>query len=240
MSLSLNEAVTDRNYRKVSSAARDSKILRGAFVHHRGENAEDERRVAEFWRANGLMVEALEDPSERFSRLPDFRLYREGQPWAYCEVKTVWRHSWTVRILHQDRPVEERLEVSDKPVEERLSGDLVTAIRQLRSGNPGHALLNIVVLVNRDEEASLAGLTQLFSAQTVSINRGLGDRHAARLAVEIQDFCRDVDLCVWAAEQADGRLNIGAYFFFNAELQEQVKKIIDLGHENLIVLDPAA
>ena len=147
MSLSLNETETKSDYGKLLSAVKDSKILRGAFVHRRGENAEDERRVAEYWRANGFMVEALEDPSERFSRLPDFRLYHEGQPWAYCEVKTVWRHSWTVRILHQDRPAEEHLEVSNKPVEERLSGDLVTAIRQLRSGNPGHALLNIVVLV---------------------------------------------------------------------------------------------
>ena|ERR1035438_2991434 len=240
MSLSLNKARTNRDYEKASSAASDSKILRGAYVHRRGENAEDERRVAEFWRANGLMVEAMEDPSERFSRLPDFRLYREGQPWAYCEVKTVWQHSWTVRILHQDRPAEEHLEVSDKPIEERLSGDLVTAIRQLRLGNPDHTLLNIVVLVNRDAEASLAGLKQLFSAQTASINRGSGTRHAARLAAEIQDFCRDVDLCVWATEQTDGMLFVEAYFLFNSELKEQVKQIVDLGPEKLIVLKPAA
>jgi hypothetical protein len=240
MSLSLNETETKSDYGKLLSAVKDSKILRGAFVHRRGENAEDERRVAEYWRANGFMVEALEDPSERFSRLPDFRLYHEGQPWAYCEVKTVWRHSWTVRILHQDRPAEEHLEVSNKPVEERLSGDLVTAIRQLRSGNPGHALLNIVVLVNRDEEASLAGLSQLFSAQTVAIHRGRGDRQAARLAAEIKGFCHDVDLCIWATEHADGMLSVEAYFFFNAVLQEQVKKMIDLEYEKLIVLDPAA
>jgi hypothetical protein len=186
------------------------------------------------------MVEALEDPSERFSRLPDFRLCREGQPWAYCEVKTVWRHSWTVRILHRDRPAEERLEVSDKPVEERLSGDLVTAIRQLRSGNPGHALLNILVLVNRDEEASLAGLTQLFSASTASIHRGVGDRHKARLMAEMKDFCRDVDLCVWAAEQADGKLAIEGYFLLNPKLQELVREIVGLGSEKLVLLEAAA
>jgi hypothetical protein len=239
MSLSLNETETNSDYGKILSATKDSKILRGAFVHRRGEYAEDERRVAEYWRANGFMVEALEDPYERFSRLPDFRLYREGHPWAYCEVKTVWRHSWAVRILHQDRPAEEHLEVSDKPVEERLSGDLVTAIRQLRSGNPDHALLNIVVLVNRDEEASLAGLVQLFSAQTAFNNHSHRDRQAARLAVEIQNFCRDVDLCIWAAEQADGMLSVEAYFSFNAALQEQVEKMIGIGDEKLIVLDPA-
>ncbi len=166
--------------------------------------------------------------------------FTKGKPWAYCEVKTIWRHSWTVRILHQDRPAEERLEISDKPVEERLSGDLVTAIRQLRSGNPDHSLLNVVVLVNWDEEASLAVLKQLFSAQASSINRGPGTRHAARLADEIRVFCRDVDLCIWATEQADGILVVEAYFLFSAEHKEQVRQIVGLGPEKLIVLKPAA
>jgi len=35
-------------------------------------------------------------------------------------------------------------------------------------------------------------------------------------------------------------LSVEAYFFFNAVLQEQVKKMIDLEYEKLIVLDPAA
>jgi len=46
MSLSLNETETKSDYGKLLSAVKDSKILRGAFVHRRGENAEDERRVA--------------------------------------------------------------------------------------------------------------------------------------------------------------------------------------------------
>jgi hypothetical protein len=186
------------------------------------------------------MVEALEDPSERFSRLPDFRLYRAGKPWAYCEVKTVWRHSWTIRILHEDGPAEEHVERSDAPVSERLSGDLVTALRQLRAGNPDHALFNLVVLVNRDEEASLPCLTRLFSRHPTRAQRGLKARRAAKLAAEVEDFRSHVDLCIWATGQADGRLGVEGYFLFNPELRNQVKEIAGLEPEKLVILKPAA
>jgi hypothetical protein len=236
----LNDPGTNRDFGKVSSAATDSRILRGAYVHRRGEDAEDERRVAEFWRSSGLTVEALEDPKERFSRLPDFRLYTEGNPWAYCEVKTVWRHSWTVRILHEDRPVEERLEVSDKPVSERLSGDLVTAIRQLRSGNPDHALLNFVVLVNRDADASPALLSQLFAATPASLRGSLKDRRDARLAEELQGFRRNVDLCLWVNPAPEERLAVEACLLLNPALLSFAEEITGLRRDKVISLDPAA
>ncbi|MGB8261548.1 MAG: hypothetical protein WCE75_14400 [Terracidiphilus sp.] len=167
-------------------------------------------------------------------------MHRKGNPWAYCEVKTVWRHSWAVRVLHEDRVLEERVEVSEKPVHERLSGDLVTAIRQLRSGNPDHALLNIVLLVNRDPEASLNVLARLFSTPAEPSERGLEARRAARLAAEIRGFRRDVDLCLWMAEQADGRLAAEGYFLFNPKLQEQANEIAGMGSAKLVVLLPAA
>src|SRR5271165_1690724 len=100
-----------------------SPILRGAFVHRMGESAEDERLAAQFWIQHGFAVESLEDPTERFSRRPDLRLPRDGRPWAYCEVKTVWHHRWSVHILRSDRE-EMHTESTDKPVEERIGGDL--------------------------------------------------------------------------------------------------------------------
>jgi hypothetical protein len=145
-----------------------------------------------------------------------------------------------VAILHQDRPKEERQEITTKSVFERLSGDLVTAIRQLRAGNPEHALLNIVVLVNQDQEANLGVLTQLFSAPAASIRPGRGERHTARLAMELQDFCRQVDLCLWTTEQADGTLFVEAGFYFNTTMQTQIERVVRLESEKLIVLEPAA
>ena len=77
-------------------------------------------------------------------------------------VKTVWHHRWTVHILHKNRE-EVRPELTNKSVEERIGGDLVTAARQLHAENPAHSLLNFVLLVNRDSEASLGILSDVLT-----------------------------------------------------------------------------
>lgn len=214
--------------------------LRGAFVHRRGENAADERRVAEFWRAHRLGVDAIEDPGQRFSKLPDLRLSFNGAPWAYCEVKTMTRHSWKVRILHEGRPPEERVEESSKSVIERITGDLITAARQLKAGNPDHALLNFVVLVNRDAEASPGLMTQLFAAKPASAGRSLKARRVACSALELQHFRKNVDLCLWVNPVAEERLTVEACLLLNPNLLSFAEEISGLRGDKLISFDSAA
>ena len=223
-----------------SLATREDRPLRGVFVHRMGENADDERRVAEFWREHGLRVDAIEDPRERFSKLPDLRLSYDGAPWAYCEVKTIVRHSWKVRILHDDQTIEERVEESKKSVIERMTGDLVTAARQLKAGNPDHALLNFVVLVNRDAEASPTLLAQLFSASSASPGRSLKARREARLAEEMQGFRRSVDLCLWVKPTAEEKLHVESCLLLNPALLSFAEEVTGLRGDKLISLHPAA
>jgi hypothetical protein len=205
-----------------------------------GENPEDERQVAEFWRKHGLDADAIENPRERFSKLPDLRLSYDGKPWAYCEVKTIVRHFWNVRILHDDRPIEERVEESKKSVMERITGDLVTAARQLSAGNPHHALLNFVVLVNRDTEASPTLLAQLFSAPPASPGRDLKARRQARLAEEMQGFRRNVDLCLWVKPAAEEKLDVETCLLLNPALLSFAEEVTGLRGDKLISLNPAA
>jgi hypothetical protein len=205
-----------------------------------GENAADESQVANFWREHGLRVDAIEDPRERFSKLPDLRLHYNGAPWAYCEVKTIARHFWKVRVLHDDQPIEERVEESKKSVLERITGDLVTAARQLKAGNPDHALLNFVVLMNRDADASPTLLTQLFSAPPASVGRGLKARRDARLAEEIQGFRRIVDLCLWVKPAAEDKLDVQTCLLLNPALLSFAEEVTGLRGDKLISLDPAA
>ncbi len=239
MTPSLNNSNTDDRQKNQPQTATQSPILRGAYVHRMGENADDERMAAQFWMARGFAVENLEDPAERFSRRPDLLLSQDGKPWAYCEVKTVWRHSWKVHILHEGRE-EVRTEQSAKPVDERIGGDLVTAARQLRAENQNRSLVNIVLLVNRDPEASLAILAQAFAAQPPQAKRGLKARHDAMLAEEIQGFRRHVDLCLWANPGPNGELAIEGCFLFNPCLRSFAEEIAGLRGAKLIPLEPAA
>lgn len=223
-----------------SFAAGPGAPLRGVFAHRMGENAADELQVAEFWRARRLGVDAIEDPRHRFSKLPDLRLSYDGAPWAYCEVKTIARHRWKVRILHDGRPKEERDEETGKSVIERLTGDLITAARQLKAGNPDHALLNFVVLVNRDAEASPCLLTHLLSAKPASAGRSLKARREARLADELQSFRNNVDLCLWVNPIAEERHIVEACLLLNPNLLSFAEDITGLRGDKLISFDSAA
>ena len=223
-----------------SLAAGSDSPLRGVFVHQMGENAADERQVAQFWRAHRLGVEAIEDPGQRFSKLPDLRLTYDGTPWAYCEIKTIAPHGLKVRILHDGLPSEERVEETGRPVIERITGDLVTAVRQLKAGNPDHALLNFVVLVNRDAEASPSLLTELFSAKRASAGRSLKARREARLAEELQSFRKNVDLCLWVNAGAGEQLVVEACLLLNPNLLSFAEEISGLRGDKLIFFDSAA
>ncbi|MGO9336170.1 MAG: hypothetical protein ACLPY1_01555 [Terracidiphilus sp.] len=223
-----------------SRAAGADAPLRGVFVHRMGENAADERQVAEFWRERRLGVDAIEDPRQRFSKLPDLCLSYNGAPWAFCEVKTIARQSWKVRILHDGQPPEEYMEETSRSVIERLTGDLVTAARQLKAGNPDHALLNFVVLVNRDAEASPGLLANLFSAKRASAGRSLKARYVARLADELQSFRKTVDLCLWVNPIAEQRLNVEACLLLNPNLLSFAEEVTGLRGDKLISFDSAA
>jgi hypothetical protein len=240
----MNPNLNERVRRQVNGASFSSSAterhMRGHIQHRMGEDASDERAVAEFWRAHGLVVEALEDRTQKTSRNPDLLLSRDGAPWAVCEVKTIWRHSWKVRISHEECPAEEREELSSRPVGERLSGDLIAAIRQLNAGNPGHTLLNFVALVNFDPEATPMLLSQLLAQQAHPSARTVAARRAARLAQELQNFRRGVDLCLWARPVATRKIVIESCFLFNPALRSFAEEVSGLKGSRVVSLDPAA
>jgi len=238
--MSPSSSKTARSKGSSSFAAGGDAPLRGVFVHRMGENAADERQVAEFWRMHRLDVDAIEDPGERFSKLPDLRLSHDGVAWAYCEVKTIARHRWKVSILHDDRPTEERVEESGKSVIERIAGDLITAARQLKAGNPDHSLLNFVVLVNRDAEASPSLLTHLFSARPAPAGHSLKARREAHLADELRSFRSNVDLCLWVNPVAEERLEVESCLLLNPNLLSFAEEVTGLHGDKLISFDSAA
>jgi hypothetical protein len=117
---------------------------------------------------------------------------------------------------------------------------MITAARQLKSGNPDHALLNFVVLVNRDAEASPGLLVNLFSAKPASAGRSLKARHEARLADELQSFRNSVDLCLWVNPVSEERLTVEACLLLNPNLLSFAEEITGLRGDKLISLDSAA
>jgi hypothetical protein len=221
-----------------------AKAMRGVFAHRQGEQPEDERLVAQFWQSQGLGVELLEsNPRTLSSRLPDLRLLRDGKPFAYCEVKTLWRHTSQIRILHEGRAVEERVEVSNAGVEERLTADVITAIRQLLYANPDHGLLNIVVLVNRDADATAALLAHILNRRLSYKEISSRDWRAERTIKEFEKFRVGVDICLWVDTLAGKNFSMSSYFLLNSrnpQLASEVRNWTGLGEDKQILLQPAA
>jgi hypothetical protein len=214
--------------------------LRGVFLHRQGESPADERRTAEFWEQQGFVVEALEDPAERHSRLPDLKLWRDGKAVAYCEVKTLWRHTWTVRILHEDRQEEIRKEISEKPALKRLSDDLFLTMQQLQSGNPDHALLNFAVLINRDSDLSATSLMELLLQPPPAPSRGLRARLKAQTHEDLQWFKRKIDVCLWIDPVGQEGFAVTAALVRDQPIFETLGNLNFISAEKLILLDPAA
>jgi hypothetical protein len=222
----------------VLSSFDSTRAMRGVFVHRRGEQPEDEDKVAKFWQSCGIEVEHLETERDLFSGMPDFRLFRDGRPFAYCEVKTIWRHTRSIRILHDEKPIDERVEVSAAPVEERLTGDLVSAVRQLQYQNADHKLFNLVVLVNRDENANPEMVAALLSSVEGLESAALPP--GARRKEGLQEFRREIDLCLWASPSAGGGLIVERCFLLNPGLRSFAEEITGLRGDKLISLEPAA
>jgi hypothetical protein len=106
--------------------------------------------------------------------------------------------------------------------------------------NPHHSLFNFVFLVNRDKDASITDLTRIFSAKHSLAGRSLESRRAPKLAAEIQDFRREVDLCTWATVNDERALVVEGYFLFNPELREPVRNFAGLGSATLVPIETAA
>jgi hypothetical protein len=214
--------------------------MRGVYAHRMGEVAQDEKAIASFWRDSNFEVKALEPVDDRRSQQPDLFLSLNGIPFAYCEIKTIQDHRIVTRILHQDRPVEERTEVSGVSPEERLASNLVTAIRQLKYVNSNHELFNLVVLVNRDPEAAPAKLTELFLKPAPKSPRSLKAKHEAWTVAAIQEFRHKVDFCLWMEPAADGKLIPVAYFAQDPSFIGKFEALSKLGLDKLIALQLAA
>ncbi len=71
---------------------------------------------------------------------------------------------------------------------ERITGDLLTAARQWRAGNPDREFLNFVVLVNRDAEASADLLAKLLAPKRTSAGRSLKARRQAISRVQSRQY----------------------------------------------------
>jgi hypothetical protein len=152
--------------------------------------------VAEWFAANGLYAQRFTDAEARAGKTPDFRLWRNSQHVAYCEVKSP-RDEWLDDQLKNAAPFQIVGGLREDPTFNRIAGLVRKAVKQLDAVNPERILPNIVVFVNwadashfRDLDETLTGYLQLSDGSTTPTMLKVSEGR-------MRDEKRRIDAYVW-------------------------------------------
>lgn len=200
----------------------------GKHAHLFGEVSEDEALVGSFWREKGLIPERFEKEHTRFSRSPDFKLYKDSRLVAYCEVKTFQHDGWLDKKMEAAKPGELVGGLRQDPIYNRISNAVHTAVKQLESINPDHEFLNFLVLVNRDRSARRRDLVSVLTGYWDPLKERFEETHKHFSEGRIKEEKRKIDLYAWLEPDSEGQLIPKGYYFGNKPGMERVGTLLKL------------
>jgi large subunit ribosomal protein L30 len=109
-------------------------------------NEEVDRALMRQLLFNGQDVE-LVSLAEGKNKSPDFKIMKNGELEAYCELKSP-RDDWIFDVPKDLKPGEIRSEVREDPAAHALARVIGKAVAQFDAVNPDHAKPNILVIVS--------------------------------------------------------------------------------------------
>jgi hypothetical protein len=170
--------------------------------------------VAEWFATNGLHAQRFADAELSTGKTPDFRVFRDGQLVAYCEVKSP-RDEWLDNQLRDAAPFQIVGGLRDDPTFNRIAGLVRKAVKQLDAVNPDRRLPNIVVIVNWADASHFSDLDE---AMTGYLRLSDGTKAPTMLKISegrMRDEKRRIDAYVWF----DGhRRKVEGIFFTQSDM----------------------
>jgi hypothetical protein len=169
----------------------------------------DLNRVKRWLWKYGITTQRFTRGEMAASKTPDFRLLRDGEPVAYCEVKSP-RDEWLDDQLAEAGPWVIVGGVREDPVANRVERNIRKAVEQFDAVNPDRRLPNILVFVNHDDSSSFGDLREVLTGHFFS---GDGRRYPTMLHISegrLAAVKRRADAYIWM----DGRTGTVEGFFF--------------------------
>lgn len=206
---------------------------RGKHAHLFGEVSEDEALIEIFWREKGFIPERFEKEHTRFSKSPDFKLYKDSKLVAYCEVKTFQHDRWMDKQLNAVKPGEMAGGLRQDPIYNRISNAVHTAAQQFNAVNPNHEVFNFLMLVNHDKAAKYADLVSVLTGYWDPLHGVLEKTHTQFSEGRIREDKRKVDLYLWMKPASDGKLQLAGYFFGNDQSVEPVSQLLGIDRSKI-------
>lgn len=137
------------------------------------------------------------DPEEtKRGPTPDFRVYQDGALVAYCEVKSP-RDDWLNNKLDHAVPGELVGGLRPDPVFNRIARHVNKAALQFDAVNEKREVPNVLVLLNHDDQSSVADLVEALTGQFESDD---GTRHPTMLHLArnvIGESATKIDMYIW-------------------------------------------
>lgn len=117
-----------------------------------------EQIVKDFLSIYGLKPEKFDKEELRSGKTPDFRVYKDGELFSYCEVKNAGKDTWLDDKLDKAEPGEIVGGLRKDPVFNRLSAHIHKARKQFDAVNADEKWPNILSFYNEDEQSGFLDL----------------------------------------------------------------------------------
>jgi hypothetical protein len=213
-----------------------SRGVRGKHAHLFGKSDEDESLVAAFWQGKGLDPQPFDKADRRFSKTPDFKLFRNGILVAYCEVKSFQHDPWLDEALDAIEPEEFVNGTRPDPVYNRISNAIHIAAGHLESVNLKHERLNFMVMVNRDKHAKREDMESVLTGYWDPLNGEFDETHTAFSEGRIREDKRKIDLYIWMELSSEGALICKSCFFGNDSTKNEVCNLLGIDSEAVMII----
>ena len=117
-----------------------------------------EKIVKDFLSKYGLESEKFSKEEMRNGKTPDYRSYKDGKLFCYCEVKNAQKDMWLDEKLENSEPFEIVGGLRNDPTFNRLSAHIHKSRKQFDSVNCEEKIPNILVFYNEDERSGFLDL----------------------------------------------------------------------------------
>ena len=115
--------------------------------------------VSKYLLEHGLKAEHFSQAEIGHGKTPDFRVRKDSELVAYCEVKSP-NDPWLDELLDEAEPGEVVGGLREDPVFNRLARHISKAARQFIAVNADRSFLNVLAYVNHDENSDFPDLIE--------------------------------------------------------------------------------
>ena len=180
----------------------------------------DHRIVQHFFARRGFITECI---PETVSKTPDFRICRDAEVVAFCEVKSpqdVFIERVEEAIRGSKGGISETGYGNDYRQARCIERAATKAAAQFAAVNSAHTVPNILMIVNHDTVSLYDDFSQAITGEI----GGLG-----RVGEAVRDKVPEIDACVWIDASGRTAAQPQRLFRHQGPLKETVREVLQLG-----------